>query len=88
MRKLFFESKWRRSPFVGFVLVMLLAVLPIAGFAPGQAHAQPGAWTAYVANHDDNTVTPTNTATDTAGAPIPVGDRPFDIAITPDGATA
>ena len=43
---------------------------------------------AYVANHQDNTVTPINTATNTAGTPIPVGKGPFGVAITPDGAIA
>ena len=33
-------------------------------------------------------MTPIGTATNTAGAPIPVGSGPSDIAITPDGKTA
>ena len=33
-------------------------------------------------------MTPIRTATNTAGAPIPVGTGPFDIAITPNGKTA
>jgi YVTN family beta-propeller protein len=44
--------------------------------------------TAYVPNHGDKTVTPINTATNTAGAAIAVGLSPFAVAITPDGRTA
>ena len=44
--------------------------------------------TAYVVNARDNTVTPIITATNTALPPIPVGDAPDAIAITPDGKTA
>jgi YVTN family beta-propeller protein len=48
----------------------------------------PGGATAYIANLIDGTVTPVNTATDTAGTPIPVGTNPYGVAITPDGTTA
>jgi YVTN family beta-propeller protein len=44
--------------------------------------------TAYVANFSSNSVTPIDTATNTAETPIAVGTNPFGIAITPDGATA
>ena len=44
--------------------------------------------TAYVANYSDNTVTPIDTATDTAGPPIAVGNSPDAIAITPGASTA
>jgi YVTN family beta-propeller protein len=44
--------------------------------------------TAYVANYDANTVTPIDLATGTAGTPIPGGNSPGAIAITPDGKTA
>ncbi len=37
---------------------------------------------------DGTTVTPIDTATDTAGTPITVGSEPSSVAITPDGATA
>jgi virginiamycin B lyase len=37
---------------------------------------------------DGTTVTPINTATDTAGTPITVGSEPSSVAITPDGRTA
>ena len=43
--------------------------------------------TAYVANSQDDTVTPIDVATNTAGTPIPVGDRPRGVAATPDGTT-
>ena len=41
----------------------------------------------YVSNYLDGTVTPINTATNTAGTPIPVGANPYGIAMTPDGTT-
>jgi YVTN family beta-propeller protein len=48
----------------------------------------PDGKTAYVANYGSGSVTPINTATNTAGAAITVGVRPTSIAITPDGKTA
>ena len=48
----------------------------------------PDGATAYVATFSSNTVTPIDTATNTAGTPIAVGDAPIGVAITPDGATA
>jgi YVTN family beta-propeller protein len=51
----------------------------------GEAHAHA---TVYVANTGDGTVTPIDTATNTAGTPIPAGTAPWGIAITPDGKTA
>ena len=50
--------------------------------------AGPAAWTAYVANNLDNTVTPINLRTLVAGPAIPVGAGPDAVAITPDGKTA
>src|SRR3954465_12857922 len=44
--------------------------------------------TAYVANANSNSVTPIDTATNTAGTAIGVGTNPQAIATTPDGATA
>ena len=44
--------------------------------------------TAYVINNNSNSVTPIDTATNTAGAPIALGGSPIAVAITPDGKTA
>lgn len=41
----------------------------------------------YVTNFTNNTITPINTATNTAGTPITVGANPYGIAMTPDGKT-
>jgi YVTN family beta-propeller protein/autotransporter-associated beta strand protein len=41
----------------------------------------------YVTNSGSNTVTPINTATNTAGTPIAVGSSPIGLAISPDGKT-
>jgi YVTN family beta-propeller protein len=48
----------------------------------------PDGTTAYVTNVDAGTVTPIDTATNTAGTPIPVagGSKPRGVAITPDQA--
>ena len=48
----------------------------------------PAAWTAYVVNNLDNTVTPINLRTLVAGPAIPVGAGPDAVAITPDAKTA
>ncbi|HTZ23815.1 MAG TPA: protein kinase [Streptosporangiaceae bacterium] len=48
----------------------------------------PTPTTAYVANYNDNTVTPIDLATGSTGTPIQVGNSPAAIAITPDGKTA
>jgi predicted alpha-1,2-mannosidase len=49
--------------------------------------AQPGELipTAYVSNYSDNTVTPVDRRTGTAGPTIPVGSGPDGVAVTPDG---
>jgi YVTN family beta-propeller protein len=44
--------------------------------------------TAYVANFNDNTVTPIDTANNTPGTPIRVGVNPIAIVITPGAASA
>ena len=44
--------------------------------------------TAYVTNSSSGSVTPIDTATNTAGAAIAVGIEPVGVAITPDGKTA
>ncbi len=61
---------------------LVIVVLPT-----GVAYASPQS-TAYVANLNSDSVTPIDTATNTAGTPITVGTRPYSIAITPDGSTA
>jgi predicted alpha-1,2-mannosidase len=49
--------------------------------------AKPGELipTAYVSNYSDNTVTPVDRRTGTAGPTIPVGSGPDGVAVTPDG---
>ncbi len=58
------------------------------GSGPDAIAITPNGSTAYVGNYNDDTVTPINLVTDTAGTPIPVGGAPTSIAITPDGSTA
>jgi YVTN family beta-propeller protein len=77
--------------------------LPIvAGEGPGGLAITPNGATLYVANFgtfavvngvveqfsDGDTVTPVDTAKDTAGIPITVGSEPSSVAIVPDGTTA
>ena len=73
-----------------------------AGEGPQGLAITPDGTTLYAANFgafavfngqvmqisDGTTVTPIDTATDTAGTPITVGTEPSTIAITPDGTTA
>lgn len=47
----------------------------------GRARRARGGVTAFVANFGDDTVTPIDVASETAGTPIPVGDSPAGIAI-------
>src|SRR5471030_1108809 len=56
-------------------------------YLSGETPPSNGTPIAYVANSVDNTVTPIDTATNTAGTPIPVGQDPLGIAVTPNGAT-
>ena len=79
---------------------MVLAALPVwAVFGALGASGTlaegvtPPDWTAYVATggnfgSPNDTITPIDTATNTAGAPVTVGSTPVRIAITPSGATA
>jgi YVTN family beta-propeller protein len=62
--------------------------IPIFGGLPVAVAITPDGKTAYVANGDENSVTPIDLATNTAEAPITVGNEPSAIAITPDGKTA
>jgi YVTN family beta-propeller protein len=87
-----------RSGIVPVTLIMLAAglgsVVPAhaSARAPGADSllpgSSPGTGTAYVANAESDTVTPIATATNTSGTPIPVGNDPYAIALTPDGKTA
>jgi YVTN family beta-propeller protein len=63
-------------------------VTSAAGAAAAGTTAAASGPTAYVANSGTDTVTPINTATNTAGTPIKVGAYPQAIAVTPNGATA
>ncbi len=79
----------RWPPLMLGAVAIVLATLPVEAIGTGVAAAAAApAWTAYVANLDSNTVTPIDTATNTAGTPIAVGNAPDAIAITPNGATA
>ncbi len=69
--------------------------LPATAEQPFAIAITPNGSTAYVASGEGilglngpGAVTPINTATDTAGTPIPVGANPSGIAITPNGSTA
>ncbi|MFL5907807.1 MAG: hypothetical protein ACJ75Z_09470, partial [Solirubrobacterales bacterium] len=53
------------------------------GSLPEGIAITPDGATAYVTNFGSGNVTPIATATNTAGTPITVGDRPAGIAITP-----
>jgi YVTN family beta-propeller protein len=57
----------------------------IALTAPAPASADR---IAYVTDYSQNSVTPIDLASNTAGTPIPVGPSPISVAITPDGKTA
>ena len=61
-----------------------------ASLRPTPADLVPRSATAYVANLNDNTVTPIDLATGRAGTPIfvGIGSYPGAVAITPDGKTA
>jgi len=55
---------------------------------PSPTSAATGASTVYVVGYMSGTVTPIDTATNTAGQAIKVGPQPIAIAVTPDGQTA
>src|ERR1700712_1816076 len=67
------------------LLASVVAVVMLGASASGAWAVGP---TAYVTRYYWGTVTPIELATDTAGTPIPVGNNPEGIAITPDGKTA
>jgi hypothetical protein len=57
------------------------------GGNPVSIAVTPNGTTAYVANYDDDTVTPIATGSGTPGTPISVGIDPKMVAVTPDGST-
>jgi YVTN family beta-propeller protein len=67
---------------------LLAGMLTFGGPASTAAAAGTPAWTAYVANWMSKTVTPIDTATNTRGTSIAVGNGASSIAITPNGKTA
>ncbi|MFI5287624.1 MAG: PKD domain-containing protein, partial [Candidatus Dormibacteria bacterium] len=79
---------FRRRCAVSVGTGLLLATGAITQVRSTDALAAAPAWTAYVANQHSNSVTPVDTATNTAGTAIPLGTPPSFIAITPDGKTA
>src|SRR5450631_4274312 len=54
----------------------------LALLLPAAANAQ----NAYITNNGSNTVSVIDTAANTVAATIPVGGRPYGVAVTPDGA--
>jgi YVTN family beta-propeller protein len=65
----------------------------VVGVVVGSVVCAAPAWaasshTAYVTNRISDSVTPIDTATNTAGTAIAVGSNPAAVAITPDGKTA
>ena len=79
--------RWRA---MSALVIAAAAGLGVAGPASQAAAGTTGARssTAYVVNSGSDTVTPINTATGAPGRPIPVGEGPLAIAVTPDGKTA
>ncbi|MFF9073853.1 YncE family protein, partial [Streptomyces sp. NPDC014872] len=66
----------------------VLTGLTLPAIAPSPAWASPGP-NAYVANVSSNSVSVIDTATNAVvGSPIPVGDNPLDVAVTPNGQRA
>jgi predicted alpha-1,2-mannosidase len=58
------------------------ALIPAATLLVTVAASGQSIPTAYVSNYSDNTVTPVDTSTDTAGPPIPVGSGPDGMIVT------
>lgn len=65
-----------------------VAVLAVCAITVGSWPAQALAGTAYVTDNNTGSVTPINTANNSAGTPITVAPDPNGIAIAPDGKTA
>ncbi|WP_328961564.1 hypothetical protein [Streptomyces virginiae] len=74
-----------RALVAGLVLAAGLA-LPVVAPQPAQA-VPPGTY-AYVANFQDDTVSVINTATKTVVVTVPVGDAPWEVAVSPNGTRA
>ncbi|MGW2698772.1 YncE family protein [Streptomyces sp. NPDC001340] len=73
-----------RTWVAGLAVLAGLAV-PLAVATP--AAAQTGTFT-YVTNFGSDSVSVIDTGTNTVTATVPVGDGPFDVAVTPDGTRA
>jgi hyaluronoglucosaminidase len=67
--------------------IAALLALSLLG-AAGPAASSPEPLALYVTDLAGGTLVPVDGAARTAGPPIPVGNVPVDVAITPDGATA
>jgi YVTN family beta-propeller protein len=68
-------------------LISGLMILTLAPAAPA-ATAATAPVTAYVTDFNSaGPVTPIDVATNTAGSPIPVGNKPLGVAFSPDGST-
>ncbi|MFE3934737.1 YncE family protein, partial [Streptomyces goshikiensis] len=74
-----------RALVAGLVLVVGLA-LPMV--APQSAQAVPPGTYAYVANFNDDTVSVIDTATNAVVVTVPVGDAPWEVAVSPGGTRA
>ena len=72
------------------ITISILALGAVVANSNSPSSAEGGcAGKAYVTNESDDTVSVINTATNAVvGSPIPVGDAPLVIAITPDGTKA
>ncbi len=86
-----FCTRTRRLTLILFVLLATVGLFisaraPLASASGSVPAATNGV--VYAVNNRSDTVTPINTATDTADPPIPVGSSPSAIAITPNGQTA
>ncbi len=83
-------AAWARITRWWVMAAALIAVtgLSLTGPASAAMRTTTTVTTVYVANYLSGTVTPINTATDRAGAPIylPLG-QPYVLAATPDGRT-
>src|ERR1700722_10671504 len=74
------------------IVIGLTAPMPALASSAAAHRTGPNPAVAYVVNEGGlevpGTVTPINTKTGLAGAPIKVGGVPFTVAVTPNGETA